>query len=213
MKALESGDLSAVVPLLGLKTLWVGLGSVWVGSATVDAQLLGAAALASCGVGLLHYSPGGRTSRSWHAVGCALGSSIFFALTDVVTQEYARSLGVGLFQPLLLVTLLLLLPLLGKTVPAQRAARPALWAGSAVVGLQTSAVILAVGLSGEATLVNTLYATRAIWSVAVDRFTGGEGVKRHLLTRSLGAVLLMVAVVLALTTKAAGGQNSPGHLP
>jgi drug/metabolite transporter (DMT)-like permease len=201
LKALEVGDLSVVVPILGMKKLWVALGSAVVGSAAIDARLLGGAFLATLGVALLQRSPPQNTRnnpRSWPAIGLAFAASVLFAVTDVITQEYARALGVGIYQPILLATLVLLLPVMGKTPLAPQAARRPLWVGSVVVGLQTTAVILVIGLTGQATLVNILYSTRAIWSVLVDRLAGGEGARRYLGSRIVGAALLMAAIILAL---------------
>jgi hypothetical protein len=59
-------------------------------------------------------------------------------------------------------------------------------------------VILLIGLFGEATLINILYATRTIWSVGVDAWKGEGNAREFWLARLAGALLLMGAIVLAL---------------
>jgi len=198
VKALEIGDLSVVVPLLGMKTLCVAVGSILVGATSISVQLVVAAALASVGVALLHRGPKTAARAMRKAILFAFASSVLFAVTDVAVQGYAKTLGIGLFQPVMLGVICLLLPLLGRPAPAPPEARKPLLAGSAVMGFQTTLVIMTIGLTGQATLVNILYSTRSLWSVAVDRLTGGKGAREFLVARSLGALLLTVAVVLAL---------------
>jgi hypothetical protein len=57
---------------------------------------------------------------------------------------------------------------------------------------------MTIGLTGQATLVNIIYSTRSLWSVLVDRLSGGKGATDHLVARSVGAILLTAAVILAL---------------
>lgn len=198
VKALEIGDLSVVVPLLGMKTLCVAIGSILVGAASISAKLVIAAALASLGVALLQRGPKTAARAMRKAILFAFASSVLFAVTDVAVQGYAKTMGIGLFQPVMLAAVCLLLPLLGRPAPAPPEARRPLLAGSAVMGFQTTLVIMTIGLTGQATLVNILYSTRSLWSVAVDRLSGGRGAKEFLIPRLLGALLLTAAVILAL---------------
>jgi hypothetical protein len=55
-----------------------------------------------------------------------------------------------------------------------------------------------IGLFGQATLINILYATRTIWSVAIDAWRGEGNAREFWLARSTGALLLMGAIILAL---------------
>jgi hypothetical protein len=66
------------------------------------------------------------------------------------------------------------------------------------MGFQTTMVIMTIGLTGQATLVNILYSTRSLWSVLIDRLSGGKGAKEFLIARSIGAILLTAAVILAM---------------
>lgn len=198
VKALEIGDLSVVVPLLGMKTLCVAIGSLLVGAGSISFKLVIAAALASAGVALLQRGPKTAAKAMRKAMLFALISSMLFAVTDVAVQGYARTMGIGVFQPVMLAVVCLMLPLLGRPLPAPPDAKRPLLAGSTVMGFQTTLVIMTIGLTGQATLVNILYSTRSLWSVLIDRLAGGKGAKEFLLTRSVGAILLTAAVVLAM---------------
>ncbi len=198
VKALEIGDLSVVVPLLGMKTLFVAIFSLLMGSQAVTPLLVVAAALASVGVALLQRGPKTAAAAMRKAIVFAFFSSVLFAVTDVATQTYAKRIGIGWFQPVMMVVICLLLPLLGRPAPAPPGAKKPLLAGSAVMGFQTTLVIMTIGLTGQATLVNILYSTRSLWGVVVDRLSGGAGAREFLIPRSIGAVLLTAAVILAL---------------
>lgn len=198
VKALELGDLSVIVPLMGMKTLCVALLSLVTGTGTITLNLVLAAALASGGVALLQRGPASAAKATRKAILLALASGVLFAVTDVATQTYAKTLGIGLFQPVMLIVVCLMLPLLGRSAPTSPEAKMPLYAGSAVMGFQTTLVIMTIGMTGQATLVNIIYSTRSLWSVLVDRLAGSKGAKEHLVARSFGAILLTAAVILAL---------------
>jgi drug/metabolite transporter (DMT)-like permease len=198
VKALEIGDLSVVVPLLGMKTLCVAVGSLLVGAGTISYKLVIAAALASAGVALLQRGPKTKAKAMRKAILFAFLSSVLFAVTDVATQGYAKTVGIGVFQPVMLAVVCLMLPLLGRPAPAPSDAKKPLLLGSTVMGFQTTMVIMTIGLTGQATLVNILYSTRSLWSVLIDRLSGGKGAKEFLIARSIGAILLTAAVILAM---------------
>lgn len=108
----------------------------------------------------------------------------------------------------------------GGTDPAARPPRPAapplppagrtpLLRGSAIMGFQTSMVVVAIGLTGQATLVNILYSTRSLWSVLVEWAAGRGRARQELPWRLAGAVCLTAAVILALPTS----PNPPAPRP
>jgi hypothetical protein len=149
-------------------------------------------------VALLQRGPASAAKATRKAILLALASGVLFAVTDVATQTYAKTLGIGLFQPVMLIVVCLMLPLLGRSAPTSPEAKMPLYAGSAVMGFQTTLVIMTIGMTGQATLVNIIYSTRSLWSVLVDRLAGSKGAKEHLVARSFGAILLTAAVILAL---------------
>ena len=198
VKALAKADLSISAPLLGMKTVLVALFSILLLHAPVGWHLMSAAVLTVLALTLLQIGPDHNKHHRRAAVGWAMGASILFALVDVLTQGYARTSGVAFFQPVMFVVLAAMTPLLGSTPPAPGVAKKRLLIGSAVIGFQAPLVIMLIGLFGQATLINILYATRTIWSVAVDAWKGEGNAREYWVARLSGAVLLLAAIVLAI---------------
>lgn len=198
VKALYAGDLSLVAPILATKTIIVGLLSWLTNAVNVTPSLLGAAALASAGMAVLSRGPAGQSKARVKAIALAALASLLFALCDVVTQGYAKLLGPGWFLPTMFATVFVLFPFLGSQEPAPTPAKAPLFRGSAIMGFQTSLVILLIGLTGQATFINVIYSTRSIWSVLVEFWAGRGDARQYIAWRLGGALLLTVAVVLAL---------------
>ena len=198
VKALAKADLSISAPLLGMKTVLVALFSILLLHTPVGWHLMSAAVLTVAALTLLQIGPDHNKHHRRAAVGWAMGASILFALVDVLTQGYARTSGVAFFQPVMFVVLAAMTPLLGSTPPAPAVAKKRLLIGGAVIGFQAPLVIMLIGLFGQATLINILYATRTIWSVAVDAWKGEGNAREYWVARLSGAVLLLAAIVLAI---------------
>lgn len=198
VKALAKSDLSISAPLLGTKTILVALFSILLLHTPVGWKLLTAAALTVVALTLLQTGPDHNKHHRRAAVGWAMGASVLFALVDVLTQGFARQSGVAFFQPVMFVVLAAMTPLLGRTPPAPPVAKKRLLIGGAVIGFQAPLVIMLIGLFGQATLINILYATRTIWSVAVDAWKGEGNARDYWIARLAGALLLLGAIVLAL---------------
>lgn len=214
IRALAHGDLSHATPLLGTKTVFVAILTSLFLDEPITSGLMAGAILTSVAVALLSISP---KEKSWWpkrfdriTTGWALLAAFFFALTDITVQKFARSLGIGWFQPLMFATLVLLTPLLFlPEFPQLRPSSPLLppasrmgsFVGSAVIGFQTSLVILVIGLFGHATATNVIYAARGLWAVLLEGAAGGgtaSGDRRVLALRLTGATLLLAAVALAV---------------
>ena len=214
IRALAHCDLSHATPLLGTKTVFVAILTSLFLDEPITSGLMAGAILTSVAVALLSISP---KEKSWWpkrfdriTTGWALLAAFFFALTDITVQKFARSLGIGWFQPLMFATLVLLTPLL--FLPEFRQLRPSSpflppasrmgsFVGSAVIGFQTSLVILVIGLFGHATATNVIYAARGLWAVLLEGAAGGgtaSGDRRVLALRLTGATLLLAAVALAV---------------
>ena len=198
VKALEIGDLSIVGPLLGMKTLLVAVFSSATGQAELSTGLWVATILATLGVILLQRGPRSLTRNRRIAAMLAAGASILFAACDILVVE-ARQLGIGWVSPTLFITVALLVPFLGKHPPAPDTAKKPMYLGATIMGFQTTLVILLIGLTGQAVLINIVYSTRALWTVVVDRFYGrGEGVVEFFKLRMVGAVLLVSAIAVVV---------------
>lgn len=198
VKALAKADLSISAPLLGTKTILVALFSIILLQEHVSWRLLLAAALTVTALVLLQVGPDHNKHHRRAAVGWAMAASVLFALVDVLTQGYARQSGVAFFQPVMFVILAAMTPLLGSTPPAPPVAKKRLLIGSAVIGFQAPLVIMLIGLFGQATLINILYATRTLWSVGIDAWKGEGNAREYWIVRLSGALLLLGAIILAL---------------
>lgn len=198
IKALEHGELSLVAPLLGMKTVLVAILSKIFFPFELSNLLLICAALASAGVYLLNKGPVSAREGNRKAMGYAMGASVLFAITDISVQGSREALGSGILVPTLLLTVGALVPALGKTPSPPSEAKKSLYAGSAIIGFQTTLMIVVISLVGQAALINVVYATRAIWSVFVDLITGGTPLRKVWLPRLTGATLICAAVILAI---------------
>lgn len=199
VNALQIGDLSLVGPLLGIKTLLVGLFSFLTGQIEMTPQLWIAVTFASLAVILLQRSPAPHKKKSRRAVLYAAGASILFAMTDILVVEAGGSLGIGWLSPTVFMTLALLVPLLGKLPPEPPSAKKPLCLGAVIMGFQTFFVVLLIGITGNAVLINIVYSTRALWTVLVDRYAGGgKEVVEHFYARIVGALLIVVSVGIVL---------------
>ena len=194
LHALRWGDLSVVAPLLASKTLFVAGLTLITGTGEITPRMGLAALLASMAVIFLQRGPATHARPRAAAILLAVAASVFYALSDVIVQACARPLGIGLFLPVMFCTLAALVPFTRPSPLPSTARKPAL-AGSFVVGLQTTAMVFAIGLSGQATLLNILYSTRSLWAVLIDGWHGSA--RGFLASRLAGAALLTAAVVLA----------------
>ncbi len=201
IKALEAGDLSIVAPLLGMKTVMVAILSMVFFPFEITTTLVISAVLASAGVALLQRGPVEHKAGTKKAAWYAMGASFLFAITDISVQGARDMLGVGYLVPTLFLTVGLLVPALGRHPAPPQEARKGLYAGSAVIGFQTTLMILVIGLVGQATLVNVIYSSRALWSVVVDRMMGEAHIKDYMWSRLGGALMVMGAVIMAIITK------------
>jgi drug/metabolite transporter (DMT)-like permease len=216
IRALSHGDLSHATPLLGTKTVFVAVLTSLFLDDPITPGLMAGAVLTSLAVALLSITSTPMAKSWWPrkfdraTTSWALLAAFFFALTDIVVQKFARLLGVGWFQPLMFSTLALLTPLLfisrlrhpsslQALLPAS--SRSSTIGGSAVIGFQTSLVILVIGIFGHATATNVVYAARGLWAVLLEGAAGGGAAandRRILILRLTGAALLLAAVALAV---------------
>lgn len=199
VKSLEVGDLSIVGPLLGMKTLFVAIFSFLTGQTELTTWLWIAALTATIGVILIQRGNKKLTFNRRTAAIYAFGASVLFAACDILVVEARNQLGIGWLSPTLFITLALLVPLLGKHEAPPRKAQGSMYLGAAIMGFQTSLIILLIGLTGQAVLINIIYASRAIWTVVIDRIYGrGEDVAAFFKQRLIGAALLVLSIIIVV---------------
>lgn len=219
-RALATGDVSVSTPLLGTKVILVALFSVFLLGKPLPVSWWGASLLATLGIGLISYVPGGSHRRLAAAVGWSLAAAAVFALTDVIVQSWVPRVGYTRFAPVMfavtgLCSLVQLPRLLARTRPvgfqaaspqAAAAGIPWLFAGALLLAMQALGMYSAIGLYGSATLTNILYGSRCLWSVLLVWVLGslvperpqGEGGGAVMFRRLIGATLLLVAMALVL---------------
>lgn len=210
VKALEWGDLSMVGPLLGLKTLLIASLATLMGQLEVSWIHWLSAGLAFGGVTLLQRGQNSTAKKSKRAVVYALGASVFFAATDLLVVQVRHDLGATLVTPILFMTVALMALCLGKLPKAPAETRRSLWAGSAIIGFQTTVIVFLIALTGEAVIINIVYASRALWTVVMDRWFNASSQKSEIYGfRFVGATFVMAAVMMVaseMRLKKAGGE-------
>ncbi len=212
-RALRAGEVSVATPLLGTKVIMTAVFSaVLFGQTLAAAWWIGAAA-STLGVVLV-------TGATWRSLAprlrqpdalYSLGAAACFGLTDVLVQHWARLAGVAVFVALMfgmvgVVSLALFLPGEGRKIfDLPRSAIAPLAIGATGLSLQALVLAVALGLHESATVVNIVYSSRAVWSVALawllarywkmeEARDSGEVMRRRL----AGSLLLFAAVVVIL---------------
>lgn len=218
-RAIATGDVSVATPLLGAKVLLVALFSLFLIGRSLPLSWWFASLLASLGIALISYTPGGLHSRLVATVAWSLGAASLFALTDVLVQRWVPLIGYSRFAPLMFgvtgICSLCYLPVLLKEwrherdgVGAKMPAAGLLWllAGAFLLSFQALGMYSAIGLYGSATLTNILYGSRCLWSVLIVWIFGGlagalpmAGRRSRVMRwRFFGALLLFAAMALVL---------------
>lgn len=208
--ALNYGDVSVATPVLGVKIVLVAFCSVLFLPEPVPLLWWIAAALSTGAIVLLSRGD----SRPKHAVGrtvLAAGlAAAGFALADVLVQKWAPAWGVGRFLPLMfgLVALMSVSLIPFFSAPLHRvpkAAWGALAGGSVLLALQAGSMAYALGVFGDATAVNIVYASRGLWSVAAVWLIGHWFANEEqrlapavLRSRLAGAGLMLAAISLVV---------------
>jgi drug/metabolite transporter (DMT)-like permease len=209
--SLRVGDVSVATPLLGAKVIFVAALARLIFGWPLTSNQWFAAALATMGVflmGVTDFQPGRRAgATTLLALGCAAA----FSLTDVMIQSWANDFGVFNFLPLQFAALgmfsIAMMPCFGlRSFQAPGKAWAWIFAAAALSGVQAILITATIGIWRDAAAVNVVYATRGLWSIVfvwcvghwlknTERHTAGP---RAMAFRSLGAVLILGAVVLTV---------------
>jgi len=220
-RAIATGDVSVATPMLGTKVILVALFSSFLFGVSLPRAWWFASALASVGIALISYSPGGSHRHVVQAIAWSLAAAAVFALTDVMVQRWVPTVGYSRFAPLMFGSMGLLsmgyLPGLlrgilggGATVGAfdgcSGKALPWLNLGGVLLAVQALAMYSAIGLFGSAALTNILYGSRCLWSVLLvwilgrvaGAASGEEGRALVMARRFAGALILLAAMALVL---------------
>jgi drug/metabolite transporter (DMT)-like permease len=210
--ALSRGDVSVTTPVLGAKVIFVALLTVALVGEPIPPAWWGAAILTALATALLGGAKPGSAQRKAAVASLLFGfpAALAFATTDVLQQKWARAWGFGHFAPAMFLIVALLscglIPLFHAPLRAlQRNTWKALIPGALLLSLQASGIAFSIISFGNATVVNILYNTRAVWSVVlvwtIGHWFGNEerAHGHHVMGRRLvGAMLLVIAILLVV---------------
>lgn len=207
--AIRSGDVSVQTPLMGLKLIFVAAFSTFLRPDEVPPLLWAGAAVCTVGIFLIGGGNVAAFRRSGRTVILTLIACLFFGATDTLTSYRSASFGRIPFvlATVTFVTLvsLCLIPFFRERLrDTPRASLRLMTIGSIAIGLQAVMLILALTLFGQATAINIIYSSRALFGVLLVMFLGaklgnreavtaGPGVMRN---RLLGSLLLCTAIAL-----------------
>jgi len=202
--------VSVAVPVLGIKIVLVALCSVLLLPDRVPLLWWIAAGLSTLAIVLL--SRGEERPR--HAVGrtviTAALAAASFATSDVLVQKWAPAWGVGRFLPLMFGSVALLslglIPFFSAPLRAvPRVAWRWLVPGSLLLAMQAASMAYTLGVFGDATAVNIVYAVRGLWSVVavwlIGHWFSNEEQRLApavLRSRLIGAGLMLAAISLVV---------------
>jgi drug/metabolite transporter (DMT)-like permease len=209
-KSFAGGDLSVAIPAQGTKVLIVAALTVRLLKTHLSPWLWAAAFLTVAAIYLLQDRRHGLSERARlrSTLAYALLAAAAFALLDVLVQKWSPAWGPQRFGPWIFLCqavlsfLLLLFP--GRHL--EYSARSWVWLalGAFIMALITLALVIIIGLEGQAALVNILFNSRAIWSVLLVWLAGRRFGNREtnagrpaMAHRLAGAVLMMAAIVMA----------------
>lgn len=214
--AVQAGDVSVQAPLMGTKTVFVALYSVFL----LDSEQLTwtiwlAAAITTVAIFLL----GGTGTADWRrlrkAVFYAVLSCVFFAGTDAIVGGRGKVFGPTAMLLCMMATLsissVFCWPLARRETMVRGSGRFLLFGGIAY-GVQALILGIALSVYGRATTINIVYSVRGLFGIALVWFLGHWFANREraesgpaiMIRRTIGALLLLSAIMLAVLEGAGG---------
>lgn len=206
------GDVSVATPVLGVKIILVACFSTAFLAGSVPLLWWIAAALSTSAIVLLNRGTSGSSQGVGRTVVMAGSAAAAFALFDVLVQKWTPTWGAGRFLPVMFGTLatfsLALIPFFRSPLRTiSRAGWSWLLPGAVVLALQAAGMAYGIGVYGDATAMNVVYASRGLWSVVAvwlighwfsneERNVGGTVLRGRL----VGASLMLVAIALVLVS-------------
>ena len=209
--AIHKGDISLVTPLMGIKVILVGLFSILFIGEVASANIWIGALLSLFAVFLLGGKQSARKGRILPSIGFGFCSALFFAMADVLVQINGTKMPFGPLVAILFGSVALysvvLIPLF-KSPMSDISGSAWRWMslGSILVAGQAIGMAYTFATFGNATLVNIIYSSRGVWSVLLVWVIGhwfanteNTGGKSLMMLRMIGAVLMTLAIILALS--------------
>ena len=207
----ERGEVSLMTPLMGIKTLMVILlARVMLRDIQLPHTITIAGVICCVAVFIMGYTKKSfRTKKLGITIILSLTACLSYALCDVFIQKYAPNFSKNAMLSLTSVAMpLSIIPLLPRFFKEVSGCdkKTLFLGGSSAVLMIVEMYLMFISISGElgASLCNILYNTRGLISVLLIYFLGKHLVKLRELSntsaiqRSIGAILILVAVIIAL---------------
>lgn len=213
VKAIRTGDISIQTPIMGAKIPLVAIFSLLIIGGPIPMSWWVAAFLTFVALFLLG-SPQLMKSGvkvSYSSIAYALASCALFGLTDVITAEAAPLFGawpfLGLMSFFMALQAFILVPFFHEGIEKiPKKAWKWLWWGSTFLVMEELAFLGVIIFFGRPTVVNILYSSRGLMSLALVWFCGdflGNREKSHggkvILLRLAGTILLCAAIITILS--------------
>jgi drug/metabolite transporter (DMT)-like permease len=207
---IKRGDVSLVTPIMGTKVVFVAIGVVLLTGKEISPALWIAAVLTPLGIFVTGLTDLKKGKHLFFTVLVTLASAAFFGLCDVLVNWWAGDFGAVSFLAVgtLLVALLSLVMWLFQGQPTLRMPKSgAGWAWSAAlfIGLQAMLIGLSLSFFDDATGINVVYASRALWVIVLvvvfGTFLGNTEHRdngKGFLWRVIGTVILTAAIIIAV---------------
>ena len=207
--AIRSGDVSVQAPLMGVKVIFVALFSYTIRPEEVPPLIWTGSILAAAAIFLLgganfkSFKKNGRTVF-WSLVACAcFGGSD--TLAGYKSQEFGPIPFIVVMVSVVACCSLFFIPFFsGSLRNCPKVAIKFATLGGIAIGLQGMILNLSLAVFGQATPMNIIYSTRALWGVLIVWFLGKalgnneaelQG-NRIMAKRFAGALLLSSAVIM-----------------
>jgi len=196
-------------PVMGVKVIIVAVFVVSLLGEFVPLTLWFAAISASAGIAFLNRRRSGtRHNHIGLTIILAVLAAAAYALFDVLVQKWSPAWGTGRFLPVMMgfvvVYSFALIPFFHGSLKAMpRPAWRSLLSGGFFIAIQGIILITTLAEFGDATAVNVVYSSRGLWNVLAVWCVGHwfenrerEGGKDILVSRLVGAGLMMIAILL-----------------
>jgi uncharacterized membrane protein len=208
--AIRAGDVSLITPLLGAKVVLVALATPLLTGSRLGWQVWVACVLTAVGIFLTGKKDIEKHRGAVKAMLLCFLSCLFFGVSDVMIQAWAKALGgytflgalpimVGLYSALHVV----IWQRNGLAVP--KAARASVAWGTVLLAVQGIMMGTALGFFDDAARVNVVYGSRGLWSLVMvwylGRFFGNTESttsRDAFLWRLAGCIIVLAAIALAM---------------
>ncbi len=175
--SLGRGEVSIATPVLSSKVVLVAFLLATVVREPLEPEVWWAGLLTCTGIACLNLTDSRPNLRDLGAtVAFALLAAFSFAVFDVMTQSFSRSLGFGRVVPAgLVVAALLSAPMLrpkARLRPAGERRKVYLVLAVGLLAVQAVIFVSTIGLFGQAAAANVVYGSRGLWSLVVVKWLG-----------------------------------------